>query len=188
MRLNTASTCWNVPVKYVLHGELFFFLIRKEPVVASNDVSSKTFVSAETLKACALIGPHLLAAEGEAGYMWRHGCPTSPEWISFCSASEIYCGGEEYEHNDECRATEVIGQDWSSEVVALFLEDWELGRVALRCHATMNLHCQVMRDACWASSELVLLGKKNSGNRTIAILHTTNHLTMRLIMGCQVCW
>ena len=25
---------------------------------------------------------------------------------------------------------EVIGQDWSSEVVALFLEDWELGRVA----------------------------------------------------------
>ena len=36
-------------------------------------------------------------------------------------------GGEEYEHNNECRAVEVIGQDRSSEVVVLFLEDWELG-------------------------------------------------------------
>ena len=35
-----------------------------------------------------------------------------------------------YEHKNECRAIEVIGQDWSSEVVALVLEDWELGRVA----------------------------------------------------------
>ena len=29
--------------------------------------------------------------------------------------------------NNECWAMEVIGQDWSSEVVTLFLEDWELG-------------------------------------------------------------
>ena len=31
-----------------------FFLIKKELVVATNDVSSNPFVSAETLKACAL--------------------------------------------------------------------------------------------------------------------------------------
>ena len=37
------------------------------------------------------------------------------------------------------RAVEVIGQDWSSEVVALFLEDWELGTVALSCHMAMDL-------------------------------------------------
>ena len=43
------------------------------------------------------------------------------------STSETTFGCEEYEHNNQCRATEVIGQDWSSEVVALFLEDWELG-------------------------------------------------------------
>ena len=58
-----------------------------------------------------------------------------------------------YEHNDEFRAIEVIGQDWSSEVVALFLEDWELGRVALSCHMAMDLLCQEMRGACWDSSE-----------------------------------
>ena len=46
-----------------------------------------------------------------------------------------------YEHS-ECRAIEVVGQDWSSEVVALFLDDWELGRVALSCHMAMDLLCQ----------------------------------------------
>ena len=37
VRLRTASTHWNVP-GYGPHGELFFFLIKKELVVASNEV------------------------------------------------------------------------------------------------------------------------------------------------------
>ena len=73
--------------------------------------------------------------------------------FSSCSASETFFGCEECEHNNEFRAIEVIGQDWSSEVVALFLEDWELGRAALSCHMAMDLLCQQMRDACWDSSE-----------------------------------
>ena len=77
--------------------------------------------------------------------MSRHGCPGSPEWIISCSASETSLCCDMYEHNNECRAIEVIGQDWSSEVVALFLEDWELGRVALSQMA-MDL-------LCWDSSE-----------------------------------
>ena len=64
--------------------------------------------------------------------MWRQGCPKSPEWIGSCTASETSLGCEVYEHNNEYRAVEVIGQDWSCDVVALFLEDWELGRVALK--------------------------------------------------------
>ena len=52
----------------------------------------------------------------------------SPEWISSCSVSETSCGGEEYEHNNECQATDVSGQGWSSEVVALCLEDRASGR------------------------------------------------------------
>ena len=43
VRLRTASTHWNVPGKYWPHGELFFYLVKKEPVVASNDVSSNPF-------------------------------------------------------------------------------------------------------------------------------------------------
>ena len=74
----------------------------------------------------------------------------SPKWFSSCSASVTSGGGEEYEHNTECWAIEVIGQDWSSEVAALFLQDWEL---AMSCHMAMDLLCQEMRDACWVSSE-----------------------------------
>ena len=80
VRLRTASSYWNVLG--------FFFLIKKEPVALTKVVPFKPFVSAETPKACALIGLHLLAAEEEAGSggsrsadfgdMWRCGCPRSP--------------------------------------------------------------------------------------------------------------
>ena len=153
VRLRTTSTHWNVPGKYGPHGEPCFFLIKKEQVVASDEVLPNPFVSAETVKACALVGLHLLAAEGEGGSSGGQACPVGPEWISSCSASETPFGCDVFEHNNECRAIEVIGQDWSSEVVALFLEDWELRRVALSCHMTMDVLCQDMRDACWDSSD-----------------------------------
>ena len=57
--------------------------------------------------------------------------------------------------HSECWDVEVIGQDWSGEVVALFLEDWELGWVALSCHMAIDSLCQEMRDACWDTSELL---------------------------------
>ena len=60
--------------------------------------------------------------------------------------NESTVGYEVYKHNNECQAIEVIGQDWSSEVVVLFLKDWELGRVVLSCHMTMDV-------LCWDSSE-----------------------------------
>ena len=36
VRLRTASTHWNAPAKYGPHGELFFFLLKKEPMVLSE--------------------------------------------------------------------------------------------------------------------------------------------------------
>ena len=80
--------------------------------------------------------------------MWRNGCPKSSG-----PTSEAYWGFEFSEHNVGGMAIEVIGQDRSSNVVALFLKDWELGRVALSCHMTMDYLCQEMVDACWESSE-----------------------------------
>ena len=50
VRLRTASTNWNVP-KYGPYGELFLFLIKKEPVAFSSEVPFKPEVPAETLKA-----------------------------------------------------------------------------------------------------------------------------------------
>ena len=126
-----------------------FFLSKKEQVVAS------------TLKVCALIDLHCLAADYEMGSsgsqspdlgdMWKYGCPKSPIWSSPCSASVTSGDDEEYGHNNECRAIEVVGKVWSSEVVALFLEDWEGAR--LSCRMAMDFLCQEMRDACWVGSE-----------------------------------
>ena len=63
------------------------FFMQKESVVASSEVLPNPFVSLETLKACALIGLHLWAAESEVGSsgsqspdledMRRYGCPKS---------------------------------------------------------------------------------------------------------------
>ena len=60
-------------------------------------VSFRPFASAETLKACALTGLHLLAAEGEAGSsgnqspdlgdMWRYGCPRNPGMVGALESS-----------------------------------------------------------------------------------------------------
>ena len=98
----------NVPGKYGPHGELFFLLIQKESVVASNVVLPDPFVSAETLKACALIGLHFLAAENEAGsggskspdlgYIWRHGCESGADQLLFGKRTSFDC--DEYEHNN----------------------------------------------------------------------------------------
>ena len=94
---------------------------KKEQVVASNEVLPNHYVSAETLEACALIGLHLLAADCEVGSngsqspdigdMCKYGCPKRSIWSSPCSASATSGDDEEYWDNNECRATEVIGQD-----------------------------------------------------------------------------
>ena len=98
----------------------------------------------------------------DLGDEWRYGCPKSPIWesgdekdpkVGSDSASVTSLRYVVYEHNNERRAIEVIGQDLSGDVVALFLEDWEVGRVALSCHVTMDLLCQEMRDAYWDRSE-----------------------------------
>ena len=54
--LRTTASVWNVPGEYVPHGELFFFHIKKESFVLTKAVEFRPCVSAETLKACALIG------------------------------------------------------------------------------------------------------------------------------------
>ena len=151
VHLRTASVYWNVPGKYGPLGELLFLPYQEGAGGGFERRAVESLcVSAETRKACALIGLHLLAAEGEAGsseavLKARNGSALARQATPPLAVR--------YEHNNEFQAIEVVGQDWSSEVVALFLEDWELGRVVLSCHMTMDLLCREMRDACWDSSE-----------------------------------
>ena len=52
-----------------------------------------------------------------------------------------------------------------------------VGKIVKQCIATLAIPTQSLLQL------LVLLGKKNGGSRTIAILRTTYRLTMRLIAG-----
>ena len=75
----------NVPGKYGRHGELFFFLLMKEPTVIFELVEFGPCFSAETVKTCALIGLHMTAEENalrsdsdsspDPREIWRYGCP-----------------------------------------------------------------------------------------------------------------
>ena len=57
---------------------------------------------------------------------------------------------EDYERDVDNLALEVVGQNWSSEVDSLSLQDWEeLEHEAWSCHMAMDFPCQEMRDACW---------------------------------------
>ena len=74
--------------------------------------------------------------------MWRYGCPKIPDSdsdVGDWTGSEGTSSYEEYETN-------VIGQNWSGEMVSVLLEDWELARAALSCHLLQDLLCQEMQE------------------------------------------
>ena len=96
------------------------------------------FVSAETLKACALIGLHLLAVGGDAGSSgsqspdlgdtWKYGCSKSRDWdgnVESWTESEGPSSSEQCEHNVESLALNVMEQDW----VNRFLSSWKIGNL-----------------------------------------------------------
>ena len=117
-------------------------------------VPFKPFVSAETLKVCALIGLHLLAADDGAGSsggqspdvgdMWRYGgTATLRHGLKSDGTSSL----EKCEYNVESLALNGVEQDQSGEKNSLFLEGWELARVALSCHTALDMLCQEMHEA-----------------------------------------
>ena len=93
--MRTASVEWNVPGKYGPHGELFLFLVKKEPATMTGSETFSPFSTADTadvLKKCALIALHSIPEEEKGsesgcrapdlGDTWRFGCPKGPMWDS----------------------------------------------------------------------------------------------------------
>ena len=80
VRLRTASTQWNVPGRYGPHGELFFFLWKKEPRVLSELVRLGPSIPVETVKARALIELHVMVEENA----WRSDSGSSASSSSSC--------------------------------------------------------------------------------------------------------
>ena len=82
--------------------------------------------------------------------MWRYGCPQSQDWDSDgepWAERQGLSSSDFREHNVESSALHVIWQNWSGEKVSLFLEDWELARVALSSHVALDVLCQEMHEA-----------------------------------------
>ena len=166
--LRTASMDWIVPGKYGPHGELFFFLIQKEPATEPVGETFSPFFnpgirlpcfSADILEKCALIALHIIAEEGRdgdgfrvpgLGDEWTLGCPKSPMWESEGEAwSEDKSVSSTASHKGNMRnnALHVIGLHGTGDRVSLFLQDWELAKVALTCHMALDTLCQEMDEA-----------------------------------------
>ena len=47
-------------------------------------------------------------------------------------------------------ALHVIGLYGAGDKISLFLQDWELAKVALTCHMALDMLCQEVREAWWS--------------------------------------
>ena len=83
VRLRTTATQWNVPGRDGPYGELFFFLLKTEPMVLREMV--RFGPSVEAAKACVLVGLHMMAEEDS----WRMDSGSS---FSSSSSSEHNVG------------------------------------------------------------------------------------------------
>ena len=130
VRPRTASTQWNVPGRYGPYGELFFFLLKKEPVVLSELVRFGPSILVETVKACALVCLHMVAEEN---FGWSENGPS----VSSSSSDENNAGND---------APFVVGLHGSGDTVAFFFQDWEVAKVALSCHIALDMLCQELHE------------------------------------------
>ena len=82
------------------------------------------------VEACALNGLHMMIEEN-SGWSEKGSCVSS-------SSSD--------ENNVGNGALFVIGLHGSGDTIAHFLQDWKVAKVALSCHAALDMLCQELHD------------------------------------------
>ena len=85
------------------------------------------------------------------------GCPKSPMWESEGEAwsdDESVSSRGSREGNVGSGALHVIGLYGPGDKISVFLQDWELAKVALSCHMDMDMLCQEMKGAWVAGLQL----------------------------------
>ena len=78
------------------------------------------------------------------------GCPKSPMWESegeAWSEDEDASSHASREGNVSNEALHVIGLLGPGDRISLFLQYWELARVASSCHMALDMLCQEMHEA-----------------------------------------
>ena len=69
-----------------------------------------------------------------------------PELKDESEASKDEQADSASENNVGSGALFVIGLHRSGDAIALFLQDWKVARVALRCHVALDMLCQELHD------------------------------------------
>ena len=135
--LRTASMEWNVPGKYVPHGELFFFLMQKEQAIVPDSETFSPFInpdirtpffSADFFKKCALLALLIMAEKGRDGD--KMGSPKSPRWESegeAWSEDEGASSNASREGNVCNDALHVVGLHGPDDKISVFLFLQDLG-------------------------------------------------------------
>ena len=83
-------------------------------------------IPVEAMKACALVGLHMMARRSDSG--------------SSASSSD---SSEDNVGND---ALYVSGLRGLGDKISLFLEDWEMAKVALSCNIALDMLCQELHE------------------------------------------
>ena len=137
VRLRT-PTQWNVPGRYGPHGELFFFPLKKEPMVLRELVRFGRSIRphGELLFSLIQKKPAFVPDSEAFNSFVGDGFPV-PELKGGSGASD-----DVQADNVSNEALYVIGLHGSGDRISLFLQDWEVAKVALSCHTASDMPCQ----------------------------------------------
>ena len=142
-----STTQWNVPGGCGPYGELFFFLLEKEPLV---------------LRELIRLGPSIRPYGGLLFLLMQKKPSFAPDSEAF--NSHIGDGFLVPELKDECESSEdeqadsssenivgngalyVIGIHRPGDAIAHFLQDWEVAKVALSCHIALDMQSQELYE------------------------------------------
>ena len=80
---------WNVFEKYGFHDELFIIFNQKEPFAFTQVVECRPHFTAETWKACALLGLHMIAEEADSSSCRGFSLELGPRNLSWKTTTDF---------------------------------------------------------------------------------------------------
>ena len=147
VRLRTTSSQWNIPGTYPPYGELFFFLLEKEPLVLRelSRLGPSIRPHGELLLLLVQKEPTLVP-DSEAFNSYIGDGFLIPELKDGSEASKDEQADSSSENNVGNGALFVIGLHGSGDAIARFLQDWEVAEMTLSCQKALDMLCQELHD------------------------------------------
>ena len=193
VRLRTTSKQWNVPGRYWPCGELFFFLLEKEPMVLRelSRLGPSIRPHGELLLLLMQEKP-IFVPECEAFNSYIGDGFLVPEFQDETEASKDEQADSASENNVGNDALDVIGLHGSGDVIVLFFQDWEVAKVASELphspgHAVPGVAWTSKGGAAGSASERVLfLARRRRKRMTCPSELRGQSFSFKFVSGNQV--